>query len=198
MLESIGAPPATAAVDHCVVLRHVGWREYEALAAARGDSSKPRMTYLDGTLWIMSPSPEHDAISRMFDRLLTAFAEETGVELNAFGSWTLKREPERGVEADESYVVGPRTRDVPDLVIEVVWTVEIADKLDVYCALGVPEAWVWKGGGIEVHVLGERGYERAARSVLLPALDLDLAARLVTRTDQISAVREWRAAVRAR
>jgi len=189
-------PPDPSRVDHCVVLRDVSWEQYEALLASRADDAGPRMTYHRGTLEIMSPSAEHEAVSRSFSRLLGAFAEERGIELNAYGAWTQKRGPERGLEPDECFVIGERTRAVPDLAIEVVWTAGIGSKLDVYRGLGLPEVWVWKAGQITVHVLEDGAYALRERSALLPGLDLELLARFVTRTDQISAIREYRATVR--
>jgi Uma2 family endonuclease len=195
---SIGPPPDASSVDQCIVLRGVSWEHYEALLAIRGDDAGPRMTYFRGTLEIMSPSAEHESVSRMFDRLLCAFAEELGIELNAFGSWTQKHPPDRGLEPDECFVVGARTRSVPDLAVEVVWTAGLGSKLDVYRGLGVPEVWVWDSGVIVVRVLRAGGYSEEPRSELLPALDLELLASFVTRTDQIAAIREFRAALRQR
>ena len=150
----LAPPPDRPDADQCVVLRGVGWRQYEELLAARGDDDRPRYAYLRGTLWIMSPSKEHESISRMFHNLLTAYAEERTVDLRAFGAWTLKRAPDRGAEADESYVIGAERRDVPHLVVEVVWGSDLGEKLEVYSGLGVPEVWVWQRGSVEVHVFG--------------------------------------------
>lgn len=188
--------PDAGRVDHCVVFRGVAKDQYEALLLARGEERAPSMVFLRGVLRIMSPSPEHESMSRMFDKLLTAYAEELGIDLRAFGSWTVKG-IDRGAEADESYVVGDRPRAVPDLVIEVVWTSKLEDKLEVWRGLAVPEAWVWQDGRIAVHVLRGQSYELSERSELLPGLDLALLARLVPRRDQIAAVRELRATLRA-
>lgn len=192
----VAPPPTPASVDQCVELRRVDWRHYEDLLAVRGEASTPRLTYLRGTLWIMSPSKEHETTSRMFTLLLGAYAEERGVDLRAAGSWTLKNAPERGAEADESFVIGAEARDIPHLVIEIVWGAELGDKLEVYRGLGVPEVWIWRRDRILVHVLRGAEYESSDHSVLMPDLDLTLLARLVTRRDQIVAIRELRTALR--
>lgn len=44
---------------HFVHLRGVTWRDYERLLEIRGESSKPRYTYLEGELEIMSSSKTH-------------------------------------------------------------------------------------------------------------------------------------------
>ncbi|MDQ3038003.1 MAG: Uma2 family endonuclease [Myxococcota bacterium] len=188
--------PDPGRVDHCVVFRRVPLEQYEALLAARGEDRAPSMVYLRGTLWIMSPSPEHESMSRMIDKLLTAYAEERGLDLRAYGSWTV-RGADRGAEADECYTLGESARSVPDLAIEVVWTSDVGAKLEVWRGLGVPEVWIWKDGRIAVHVLRDDRYEQHEQSALLADLDLALVARLVPRPDQIAAVRELRAALRS-
>jgi hypothetical protein len=61
----------------------------------------------------------------------------------------------------------------------------------------VPEVWRWRQGHIEVYALVEGArYEVRERSALLPDLDLDLVARFAVRTDQVRAVKEFRALVR--
>ena len=92
---------------------------------------------------------------------MEAYADELGLDLEGIGSWTLKRkELERGAEPDECYSLGP-VREVPDLVIEVIWTSGGLDTLEIYRQLGVREIWIWRKGEIEVHVLHGDRCERA-------------------------------------
>src|SRR5262245_19237719 len=88
--------------DHYVHLYGVTWADYLRLLEIRGERSVPRMTYLEGTLEIMSPSITHEEITSYVGRLVEAWCLERGVEFTPLGSWTLKDErEERGVEADE-------------------------------------------------------------------------------------------------
>lgn len=182
-----------------MVLHGATWAQYEALLALRGESAVPRMTYLGGELELMSPSLEHETLKVQWRRLLEAYADEAGIELNGYGSWTVRSRPRaRGVEADECYVIGVQRPRVPDLALEVVWTRWEVDKLEVYRGLGVREVWVWREGLIEVNVLRRGRYQRAARSGLLPALDLAFLARFLGLPEQSRAVRAYRAALRRR
>jgi hypothetical protein len=107
------------------------------------------IAYLEGELELMTPSIHHERMKSHLARLLAAYAEERGIELQAYGSWTVRSEPRaRGVEADECYVIGvPASEPArPDIAIEVVWTSGGVDKLEVYRGLGVPEVWVWQNG----------------------------------------------------
>src|SRR5258708_7092417 len=118
------APRDPASFDNRVFFHDVGWEQFEQVLAARGDRAGVRVTYLRGELELMSPSNDHEAIKTTIARLVEAYADERGIDLNGIGSWTIrKREAERAAEPDECYVMGPaKGRDKPDLAIEVVWT----------------------------------------------------------------------------
>ncbi len=183
-MEALFEPAAegTRGVDQRIVLRGIPWEVYQRLADARGESSVPRLAFLEGALEIMSPSDQHEWIKTMFDRLLQAYAEEMGIELGPLGSTTLRSErTQRAAEPDQSYVLGPRPvrARAPDLVIEVVLTSGGVDKLSVYRHVGVKEAWFRRNGRIDVFVLGKDGRAVRKRSQLLPDVDLELLARLV-------------------
>jgi Uma2 family endonuclease len=191
------ADPALV-MDQRVILHGVSWDQYEALLKMRGDDAGVRVAYLNGELEFMSPSYPHEAIKTTIARLLEIWALETNTELTGVGSWTVRRAPKkRGVEPDECYIVGDRRVSAPDLAIEVMWTEGGLDKLDIYRGLRVKEVWRWREGRIEVHVLGKRGYERHAKSAVLPALDLGLLSRHVgTKGSQTQAVRSYLTALR--
>jgi Uma2 family endonuclease len=193
--------------DHFVYLRG-DWDDYERLLAMRGESSVPRITYLEGLIELMSPSRYHEIDKKRFARLLEAWAEEAQVDLEGYGSWTLKKKrAKRGAEADECYTVNRRAvsdRDRPDIAIEVVWTSGGIDKLEVYRKLGVREVWYYERGSLRFFALrGERGresYVETHKSGLLPQLpqDLILAGMQDPSQSQTTAVRALRQALRNR
>ena len=179
-------------------MRGVTWSEYETLLAVRGERAGLRIAYLEGDLEIMSPSIDHESIKKTIARLVETYAEESGLELNGYGSWTIKSAPkERGVEPDECYILGTERKSAPDLAIEVIWTHGGLDKLEIYRGLGVREVWLWRDGSIEVYELRDPQYVRISRSALLPKLDLALLVGFLDAESQTQAVREFRAAIRA-
>jgi Uma2 family endonuclease len=185
--------------DHRVTLHDVTWEQYEALLEMRGDRAGVRMAYLQGELELMSPSRSHEGIKTLLARLLEAYAEERGLDLNGFGSWTLKSRPkERGVEPDECYELGGGPKEFPDLAIEVVWTSGGLDKLEIYRAFAVREVWIWRDSRIEVHALRSDQYERITKSELLPGIDLGHLALLAESDNQTQAVREFRNSLRGK
>ncbi len=185
-------------VDQRVILRDVGWSHYETLLAIRGEKTGVRMAYLEGTLELMTPSRDHEILKKKLARLVEAYAEELGIDLEGYGSWTLKREDlKRGLEPDECYSIGS-AGEVPALAIEVIWTSGGLDRLEIYSRLGVGEVWIWKGGEIATFALRGDRHERIARSELLPRIDLDLVRSLLDLPLQTAAVRELRARLRSR
>jgi Uma2 family endonuclease len=186
--------------DHYVHLYGVTWADYLRLLEIRGERSAPRLTYVEGTLEIMSPSRTHDEIKSYIGRLVEAWCLERGVEFTPYGSWTLKsKQEERGAEADECYVFGPepKRKRRPDLAIEVIWTSGGIDKLDVYRKLRVHEVWYWENGRIQVHVLRGTRYEAVARSEALPGIDLVELVSFLDRPTASQAIRDYLAALRA-
>jgi Uma2 family endonuclease len=185
--------------DQVVVIRGVTWADYERLLEIRGECSVPRLTYLEGTLEIMSPSREHERFTSFIGCLVEAYCLERGVRFTPYGSWTLKeKKDDRGAEPDECYILGDEDADRPQLAIEVVWTSGRLDKLEIYRKLGVREVWYWRKGHIQQHVLRGERYEAVAKSEVLPDLDLDLLTRFLDRPTAYDAIREYRAALAGR
>ena len=199
----LSAPPDPATIDHFVYLR-VGWNGYQQLLAMRGESSVPRITYLNGVVALMSPSSYHELDKTRFARLLEAWSETAGVQLEGYGSWTLTDEQEDcGAEADECYTVNrlaANDQDRPDVAIEVVWTSGGIDKLQVYRKLGVREVWLYERGSLRFFALrGTKGHESYAEiplSEIIPQLPRELLLACMREPDQTSALRALRDGLR--
>lgn len=189
-----------ASADQRVILHGVPWSLYEQLLDLRGERAVPRLTYLEGTLEIMSPSSFHEKIKSRVGHLVEVFLLHHDLEFEALGSWTLKSAPKgSGAEADECYLVGPdRTSDRPHLAIEVNWTSGGLDKLAVYAKLKVPEVWIWQRDALTVHVLVGEHFEPRERSALLPAIDLDQLVRHLDHDSASAAIKAYRAELEGR
>jgi Uma2 family endonuclease len=181
MIAMSGIPrgEVVATADQRCVMRAT-WTDYEALDAMRGDHARPRITYLDGAVELMSPSNDHERIKSWIGHLVESFCIARRIVISPYGSWTLKSKlRDAAAEADECYVFGPDRKPLPDLAIEVVWTSGGFDKLEVYRRLGVGEVWFWKDDRFTIHVLRANGYASRDRSVCLPDLDLEVLASLL-------------------
>jgi len=184
-------------MDQRVFLR-AGWKGLKNLLASRGNTSVPRISYLDEVMELMSPGKTHESRSWLIGKLLEVWADENEILLEGLKSWTLKNEDkEAGVEPDECWVIGDRPHATkPDLALEVVQTRGGLDKLEIYRRLGVREVWFWIDGKITVHVLRGRAYVRSAKSTLFPALDLKLLTRFVRHHSPARARLLYKAALR--
>jgi Uma2 family endonuclease len=186
--------------DQRVVMHDVSWELYESLIETRGESARPRLSYLDGVLELMSPSQPHEIIKAKLGSLLSFYCVEMGIEIQEVGSWTIRqRRKKGGLEPDESFIFGresAQAKQRPDLAIEVVWTSGGIRKLDIYQRLGVPEVWFWKKEVITIYGLDDDRYVKRERSAFVPDIDLALICRLVHCVTTNDAYAELRAALR--
>jgi Uma2 family endonuclease len=127
--------------DQSILIRGVSWKDYVILREAL-DTPGLRMTYCEGVLEITTRSRRHEERKAMFARLVELYAFLRRLPLYAYGSMTFRDEAkERGVEPDECWCVrAPMPQgDVPDIVLEVIQSSPILDKLHVYDGLGARE-----------------------------------------------------------
>ena len=175
---------STTGLDPCVCFPAT-WEVYTGLVAARGDRSRPRYTFVDGRITVMSPGCPHEFRKTRLAALIDALLEWLHIDFQSYGEVTLLRslKPRAGAEADATYyltnidkVVGKKdllmgVDPPPDLVVEIVVSHREADALEAYRRFGVREVWVCKDGGLAFLVLGADGtYHASPTSALLPSL----------------------------
>lgn len=198
------------AVEGRVVLHNISWKTYEQIMEEIGDVSAPRLTYDNGELEIMSPSPEHEKINRAIDTLVNIAALEIEVEADALGSTTFKLEIlKRGFEPDSCFYVqneplvrGKDRFDLtvdppPDLVIEIDITTSSINKQAIFAHFGVPEVWHYDGRQVEIFNLVNGGYVKSETSSVLPFFTAEVLTRFVadsrtmSRLEWMKSVRDW-------
>jgi Uma2 family endonuclease len=194
---AIAATPVLAqptSVEQRMLLHGVSWKDYVLLREAL-DTPGLRMTYCEGMLELMSPSFGHEVDKKSIARLVELYGFLRRLRLNGYGSTTFRREArQRGAEPDECYCVGHAMKEgeFPDIVLEVIHTNPLLDKLQVYLGFGVPEVWLFRKGVFELYRLAGDHYDRVERSGSLPELDFAMIARLATYQDQQDALDELR------
>ncbi len=194
MAPMIARSVEDTSADGLVVMHDVSWEAFEAFLTKRGES-RPRVTYLEGTLELMSPSQNHEIIRRYFAAVVDEYLDQLGIVWQGAGAWLLKNAPkEAGLEPDECYLFDDPKKERPDLAIEVVWTSGGIDKLEIYRRLGVGEVWFWIDDEITVHVLTDAGYELRATSACLPSFDFALVLEML----ELSSLSEVRKTLRQR
>ncbi|HVX09681.1 MAG TPA: Uma2 family endonuclease [Pirellulales bacterium] len=166
-----------------IALQGVPWELYATLRDLEVNAAI-RMTYDGGTLEMMSPSDQHENISKLIAQLVEAFTADLNIPRRSLRSTTWRRpDLHKGLEADECYyirnhgLVSRRARvelghePPPDLAIEVGVRHGDVDKIAVYAALGVGEVWIWHNAELRAYVLDEDGgYRPTEMSRNLPSL----------------------------
>ncbi len=168
--------------DQCVEMFSIGWEGYRTMLRLRGRASVPRMTYLDGDLWLMSPSFFHESLAERLGTFVVEVAIGVGIPYLPAGSTTFRRLAKRGgVEADKSYYFANEARvrgkgridlridPPPDLVIEAVYTHDATASIEVWRRLKVPELWVCDSTGLRILLRQANGrYAESESSAIFP------------------------------
>ncbi|MEO6808073.1 MAG: Uma2 family endonuclease [Isosphaeraceae bacterium] len=178
------ATTRTTEADQCVTLRGIGWEGYRTLLRVRGERGVPKMIYLDGDLWLMSPSFLHERLKERMGRFVTEVVVGLRIRCIPAGQTTFRRQARRGgVEGDLTYYlthapavsgkrqISLRTEPPPDLAIEVVYSHDASAAVEVYRRFGVPEVWINDESSLQILVRQADGsYVPSATSAALPFL----------------------------
>jgi Uma2 family endonuclease len=189
-----------------ILMRGVPWAVYKALRGLPANYHI-RMTYLDGTLELMSPEFVHDRGAVQLDRLVEAVAWAFGIGFLCAATTTLRRRRRRprsgaGLEPDTSFYFGEQARAMarrqsinlredppPDLAIEADNTRNSTRKLRVYARLRVPEVWLYdvQAGTLWFGRLGPAGsYDTIEQSTVLPMLTRSWVLSVLTRGEGLT------------
>lgn len=190
---TVFSPLPETQTEQRVLLEGVTWQQYELLVATLIDDFPAlRLSYLEGSLEIMTNSPLHEELKTIIGMLMEAYFQETRTRFHGMGSTTFRQvAKQRGLEPDECYCLGQK-KEFPDIAIEVVLSSGIVDKLEIYRGLGVQEIWQWENGQFKIHHLREDGYECLESSALLPDCDIAKLATYVRPAEQFDAVMDFR------
>lgn len=179
-LDAVPLGEYVPTADQRLVMYGLRWDDFETFLALRGQT-RPRVTYLEGTLELMSPSKDHEVIKTRLATVVEAYLVRLGVAFEGVGEWLIKHaSSEAGLEPDECYIIGDLDKDRPDLAIEVVWSSGGLDKLEIYRRLGVGEVWIWRDDALTFHVLVDGAYEIREQSRCVPAFDVHLAYEIMS------------------
>ena len=166
-------------------LSGISWETYQRIQNEI-ENHNLRLTYYQGVLEIMAPSPEHEYFKKVMGRFIETLAEEFLVSLYPLGSTTLDREDlVSGSEPDECFyltvnkikaVKGKKRIDLaqdpaPDLVVEVDITSRSRYRSQVYAALRIPEIWRFDGQRLTLLALRNGTYVEIERSVAFPKIE---------------------------
>jgi len=211
-LEAIAHLPAGATL----IVPDVAWDDYERLVDGDlGDHSSVRVTYDQGRLEVMSPTSEHDHLADMCTLIAHVLGEETGCDVESFGSTTFKLSRlGKGAEPDACFyvqhaalVIGKNKLDLsedppPDVMVEIDISHDSSTKMAIYASMSVAEVWRYDGRRCEMHIYHLKGdrYVEMPNSLAFPLLTADALSQFLEQSKtkgQTAAVRAFRQWVRA-
>ncbi|MDJ0615881.1 MAG: Uma2 family endonuclease [Calothrix sp. MO_192.B10] len=188
-------------------LSGISWQTYETLLQELNHSRRLRLTYNQGNLEIMAPSPEHEIYKKAMGRFVETIAEELEIRIYPLGSTTFKLPKLSGVEPDECFYItnlnavkgknriSLQQDPPPDLVVEIDITSSCENRLPIYADMGVPEIWRYDGNSFSINVLQSQQYVTVEQSLAFPNLPLAEISRFlqqVNQQDYLELVREFR------
>ncbi len=186
--------------DRSVALREIGWKGYLTLLRLRGERPTPRMVYLDGTVWLMSPTFPHERLKKRLGWIVEEIVRVFNIPCVATASTTFRRRAKKGgVEGDETYYlanearvrgkdkISLRTDPPPDLAIEAVYSHDAEAAIEVYRRFRVPEVWICDEAELVILVLQPNGqYAASPTSASFPFLSATEVYGWVSRPKTIS------------
>ena len=169
--------PAQDRSERRMLLGPATWEQFKTLQNYFEQWGGARVSYLDGTIQLMTISFEHESRKSLLGFLLEAYLIEEEIEFFGHASTTLESEIKKaGKEPDESYSFHTLKKH-PDLAIEIAITSGGIDTLEIYRRWKIPEVWIWQRDVLHVFQLRGGQYARAAASSHFPRLDLALLAK---------------------
>jgi len=183
--------------EKLVTLRDVTWEQFKGIEAQLKDNRSVRLSYLLGTLEIMSPvGPLHEYVKRTLSYLLEAYMKFLGMRFYGKGGFTLEESGYASGTPDESYCIGTN-KETPDIVIETIVTSGTINRKELYKPKRVPEVWFWKSDTIRIFHLNASGeYEEVSRSSFFPNLDPNVLLQYIAMPDQYDAVQDFERFIR--
>jgi Uma2 family endonuclease len=178
--------------DQMYITTGVVWEQYAQIINNLVEQSHYRISYLQGTLAIMSPGRNHEIIKEYISGLLEVYFQQLEIDYYPLGSMTLKREPKQaGKEPDCCYCIATE-KEFPDLAIEVVFSSGGLDSLEIYKRLEIKEVWFWQDDRLKIYVLDNHEYQQSDRSLILPELNLKLLQKYILTPNIRLAIKEFR------
>ena len=172
-------------------LHDISWQEFEAILEELGEHRSARLAYIEGTLEIAMPLPEHEVDKELIGDMVKIWLEELEIDCECFGSTTFKQQQKKGgVEPDQCFYIknhqamrGKRRVDLtvdppPDLAIEI--DVTSKTQLSAYAALQVPELWRYENNHLQINIWQGGKYVESQNSLIFPGWAIaDLIAEFV-------------------
>jgi Uma2 family endonuclease len=164
-------------------IKNISWQDFEEILNELDQDRNTRISYYQGTLEIMSPLARHERFHRIIVDIIKTILEVENRNWEDFGSTTLKRPVQAGVEPDTCFFIqnaervqGCNDLDLsvyppPDLALES----DITSKttLDAYLTMSVPEVWIYnESHQLTIKIFQNGQYLESFTSLTFPNLPI--------------------------
>ena len=164
--------------DQTLIVAGMTWADYEKFDSIEYPGY--RVSYFNGVITIVSPSPNHETIAEVINYLVVAYCRKYNLLYFPMRSTTLKNPPLAGKEPDVSFAFGTK-KTLPDLAIEVVYSSGGIADLEKYKYLGVKEVWFWQNNRIKFYKLVDSDYVEIQVSDCLSQISSDFLIGFINR-----------------
>jgi Uma2 family endonuclease len=173
------------------------WAQFKVLEALlRAEYPGVRLFYLDGTIELMSISPEHELLKSILDALLVMFFCQHQIDAVPMGSATLQSEGKAvSAEPDLSYRLDGQM-GMPQLAVEIALSSGGVEKLARYRRLEIHEVWFWQGDHLWLYGWDGEDYVELTQSGLLVGIEVGLLEAAVRSGKLLEAVQIFGGGVR--
>ncbi len=192
-----------------LLLEDITWADFEEILSDLREHRGWRISYSNGALEIMVPSPEHEKHKEIIGEIVRILLDKLEIDFEALASTTFKNEQmNQAVEADACFyiknhqaVIGKDRLDLtsdppPDLAIEI----DITNRthFNNYLLLQVPELWRYTRTSFQIYLLQGDRYIQSQTSPNFPDIPIiELMERYVRqaqtegRSKAIRAFKRW-------
>ncbi len=169
------------------------WQDYCQLRDSRGNNSTPRIKFRHGEILLVSPLPRHGREVNILADIVKVLLDSQNRNYEAFSPIAIDLPDEAGIEPDYCFYIDHWQTAVgkdridwpnslpPDLAIEIDVTSYTA--VEDYLPYRVPEVWLLRKTGLQIHRLQADRYQQQTSSRHFPDVELPM---LVDRALQVA------------
>ncbi|CAD5979269.1 hypothetical protein PCC9214_04488 [Planktothrix tepida] len=169
-----------------IFLENVPWQDLETIIFKRQKNGETLLTYDNGRLELITPSPLHQEYREILEEFIIALLDLYNINYRGLG-FTLWQRPDLKIslEVDSCFYIQnlPRIEKLltislpenppPDLVLEIDLTYKSLSRRSLYARLGIPEVWRCDENKLKIYQLNEGEYQQVSHSFVFPEIALE-------------------------
>lgn len=169
-----------------ILLKNIPWQDLETILFKRQKNGETLLAYDNGTLEMITPTPEHQEYREIFEEFMINLLELQNINYRCLGSVLWQRPDLKiSLEVDSCFYIQNLSaiekqltinlpeNPPPDLVLEIELTQKSLSRRSIYARLGIPEVWRCDHNKLKIYQLQGRDYKQTPRSLVFPEIALE-------------------------